>query len=149
MKIILKVFIFFLFLFSLDGCVQYGNAPKGPPSEDDVRFWKKANFWEKEDDSEVGKAMLECGFKTLRGFGDGISNRCMIKSGFINTKVNYCPKITPIEKQRNNNNLLQGSSGILFLACELSENEIPDRNISKRLTSDYCKYSKESIYCKP
>lgn len=117
-----------ILMFLIIGIVFSGCFRKVPISymyED----YKKAGASE----LEVQKALLECGYESPLGdsrndLNNGvIMNRCMEKAGFIDEwYLNYTHGKTFCEKHPT------------IPACFLPIDQIPDRNVTKRLNSEWC-----------
>lgn len=103
--------------------------------------WRKPGV----SDDEVKRAIMECGYPGPFG-GESpmdqnslaLSNRCMIKNGFIQTVYlelthgkTFCEKHPEIP------------------ACHLPLDQIPDRDVAKRLNSPFCKEFPQATVCQP
>jgi len=118
------VLIFFIIVISFSGCFR--KVPISYAYED----FKKAGASE----LEVQKALLECGFESPLGdsrndLNNGvIMDRCMEKAGFIyEWYLNYTHGKTFCEEHPT------------IPECFLPLDQIPDRNVTKRFNSEWCK----------
>jgi hypothetical protein len=96
-------------------------------------------------ENEVKRALLECGFfSPFGGMGPEdinllvLCSRCMNKNGFIDAGYlklthgkTYCEKHPEIP------------------ACHLPLDQIPDRDVAKRLNSPFCKEFPQATVCQP
>lgn len=104
--------------------------------------------WQKNgaSEDEVKRAQLECGYSNPLGSSSvpmddnsiAISSRCMNKNGFINTDyLKYTNGKTFCEKHPE------------IPACQLPLDQIPDRDVTKRLNSPFCKEFPQATVCQP
>lgn len=162
MKKIFISLIYVCILFIISGCYRTPFAPSSYLYENwcenkrlshSFSLGYKFDTWCNKSSSgnlEVQKALLECGFKSPLGNdniygginGIIIAERCMLKSGFSfyagDLKL-HC------EQQYYQNEPPK------YSACELPLDQIPDRNITKRLNSEWCKHKIYRTYkeCQP
>ena len=118
---------------------------------------------------EIKKALLECGYPSpftdypshmnskefIEKMKGGVFNRdtyvknhrCMLKAGFVNNMKEsfYCDDSPGLPCVKDK--VCQPVS----TSCDLPWDKIPDRNITKRLESDYCKHKIYRTYpvCQP
>ena len=140
-----------LVVLFISGCA---SKPFQPPSYE-------YEDWTSVDKLDTKKAILECGNVTPFNSPNMTNNeytlffRCMIKSGFQ-------PKKYHLETYDNMCNDPKGAfcgtdmHGVMHCqprpqACDLPWDKIPDRNITKRFESDYCKHKIYRTYpvCQP
>jgi len=103
--------------------------------------WRKSGA----SDDEVKRAMLECGYYSPFG-GEypmdqnsrALSNQCMIKYGFSQTEY---------LKLSGGKTLCEDRPEIP--ACQLPLDQIPDRDVIKRLNSPFCKEFSQAMVCQP
>jgi len=135
----MKYLLLSLLLLSLNGCFQYNIFGHQIPADNHTNWYK---YWYEKDgsSSEIIKAMLECGFDSPRGNASPLSGLCMKKSGFKNKKLRFCQPI-----------ISSGGENIQFANCHLQIEDIPERNVTKRLNSGWCKSERfrNYEYCLP
>jgi hypothetical protein len=120
----------FIGVMTMAACVEKSFSKRPPPYE--FQVWKKPGA--SEDDIKI--ALLECGKETP--FSNGaqdindvvIGTRCMMKNGYSG---GYFP--------------CDGPSGKSIPACQLPDSEIPNRDVSKRLNSKFCKQFPKAQVC--
>lgn len=118
------ILIFIIILISFSGCFR--KVPITYMYED----YKKAEATE----LEVQKALLECGYESPLGDSRNdlnnavIMDRCMEKAGFSDEwylNFHHGKTVCEVHPER--------------VACSIPLDQIPDRNITKRLNSEWCK----------
>ena len=145
----MKINFFTMLVVLFFGCQGFSirNIGKGPLSNYEI--WSMSH----QSKLEVQKALLECGYPNSYSFDFNppnikadmnayiLAKRCMLKAGFIQME----------HYQDNLQNRLCNKKYHDYPACDLLWDEIPDRNITKRLESDYCKHKIYRTYpdCQP
>ncbi|MDR2239546.1 MAG: hypothetical protein LBE33_03820 [Zoogloeaceae bacterium] len=125
------VSIAFIAMTTLSAC---GKPFSKPPPPYEFERWEKTGVTKE----EIKKILLECGYETpfLNGRQNLneviIADRCMTKNGYI-----YLGSYDPCSYSYGKN--LPG--------CWLPATEIPDRDISKRLNSKFCKEFPKAQVC--
>jgi hypothetical protein len=131
-----NILIFFTIAIVLTGCFR--KVPISYTCEN----YKKSGATE----LEVKKAMLECGYESPLGDSRNDANnavimdRCMEKNGFSDEwYLDYTHGKTFCEDYPT------------IPACFLPLDQIPDRNVTKRLNSKWCKHKLYRTYpeCQP
>lgn len=115
--------IFLMIAIVVSGCFRKVPLPYS------YQGWKKSGA----NEFEVQKALLECGYDSPIGGGPNDLNplalcgRCMEKAGFIDESYMKITRgKTFCEMHRNLPN------------CQLPLDQTPDRNVTKRLNSEWC-----------
>lgn len=151
------IFIFTVIAIVFSGCFR-GPLPDG--------YEKWVNHGHTKH--EVGKALLECGYDNSLGGLNADENtgtlayKCMEKAGFIASKEDAFYKYRPCFDNTGNSSFKTCSLNPatheltcweypLPPACFLPLDQVPDRNITKRLNSEWCKHKLYRTYqeCQP
>ncbi|MCL1860058.1 MAG: hypothetical protein FWG52_00790 [Proteobacteria bacterium] len=122
----------FIGVATFTACSGKPFVMRPPPYE--FEAWKKPGASE----GDIKIALLECGYETPFSAGAQdinsleIASRCMTKNGYVSSS-RYFP--------------CRGPNGRNIPACQLPDSEIPDRDVSKRLNSKFCKQFPKAQVC--